>query len=314
MRRLDRSDVRHAAPGPTLLAVLLLPLGIQAQSVEHAPLASQLASSPAALALGGAFPVARPTSDALFAHPAVLTEASGMALSLQSYGEGATYFSASGAREWWSGGAGVGIRAMSYSPADPAPGRVPREGDLFREGAGSVVEIVASAGYARSLFGFRFGVTGAWIERRSGPERDRTVAADVGVATEVGEVTVAVSGRNLGPDLGPDGAESFALPAEAAATGAFRGVTAGPLDLGAAAEVALRADGEVIPGGGLEVAWWPIYGRTFVGRVGARRSAGDGLDPLTLGAAFWGDDIGLEYAWRGAGGSDAIHRFGVRWR
>ncbi len=84
--------------------------------------------------------------------------------------------------------------------------------------------------------------------------------------------------------------------------------------MGAAAEIGRRADGEVVPGGGLEVAWWPVQGRTFVGRIGYRRMPEPGVDPLTLGAGFEGDDFRIEYAWQGADGDDAVHSFGIRWR
>ena len=58
----------------------------------------------------------------------------------------------------------------------------------------------------------------------------------------------------------------------------------GPLDLIATAAVSRRRDGDVIPAAGVEVAWWPVRGRTFIGRLGVRRVPGDGASPVTLGA------------------------------
>jgi hypothetical protein len=87
--------------------------------------------------------------------------------------------------------------------------------------------------------------------------------------------------------------------------------------VGFAAKLGL-VDDEVIYGGGIEVGYWPIQGRTFVARLGFQDvpDGGDAL-PLTTGFAFQGDDIVVEWAYRPFsvdapdGGSD---RFSLRWR
>ena len=69
--------------------------------------------------------------------------------------------------------------------------------------------------------------------------------------------------------------------------------------------------------GGLEIGYWPIRGRTFVARVGFQDPpAGSGLSPVSLGFAFWGDDITVEWAFRAYDGTESsgTHRFGLRWR
>jgi hypothetical protein len=66
---------------------------------------------------------------------------------------------------------------------------------------------------------------------------------------------------------------------------------------------------------GLEVGYWPVNGRTFVGRVGYRYRSDDFTAcPLTFGAAFLGDNISLEYAYQGFDDGDPSHRFSVGWR
>lgn len=321
MPRHERFHPRPTAAAATaLLAVILLPPAGLAQSPDHAPLVLQLSASPAAQGLGGAFPLARPTGDILFAHPAALVDAAGIGASTQVYGEGATYASASGAREWWSGGVGAGVRTLSYTVPELTAGvdaslpGVPSEAELFDERARSVTELAASAGYARSVRGVDVGVAGTWVERRSRQDLDRTIVADLGLAADVGPGRLALTARSLGGDLDADDPDGGELPTALVAGYAVDREPVGPLDVGAAVELGRRADGEVIPAGGIEVAWWPIYGRTFVARVGFRRSPEARVDPWTLGGAFHGDDIGLVYAWRGVDGTDGIHRFGILWR
>ena len=59
-----------------------------------------------------------------------------------------------------------------------------------------------------------------------------------------------------------------------------------------------------------------MRGRTFVGRVGVRRVPEGEASPVSLGFAFWGDDLVLEWAWQPFGDPvDAgTHRFGIGWR
>lgn len=286
-----------------------------AQVSDRAPLLLQLPGHTPAVAFGGAFPLSEPSSDAVFAHPGVVGRARGAEMGGQSWEDGATGLSASGALEWWHGAAALGVRTLHYrlaAPpvADPALGS---EDGLF-DGAGlPVSELVAAVGYGRKILGVHGGVVGKWIERRVDGERAWTGAADLGIAAERSDVVFGLAARNLGPALERDG-EEIGLPHEVVAGASFSGAPVGPLDLGAAAHLAVRADGEVVPAGGLEVAWWPVLGRTFVGRVGLRRVPEGEGDPVSFGAAFHGDAFGLEYAYRGFDGSRASHRIGVRWR
>jgi len=175
--------------------------------------------------------------------------------------------------------------------AEPLPDSV-RVDSLAIEGLGEpeAVELVRTA----------IGSEGGWVRpdllRRSLEELDATGLF-----------------RDLRYCLDREG-ETLSLPWEVTPGASFSGRPVGPVDLGATAEVAFRADGEAIPAGGIEVAWWPVVGRTFVGRVGFRRVPEGGGDEVGFGAAFYGDAFGLEYAYRGLAGSRATHRIGIRWR
>ncbi|NIP57440.1 MAG: hypothetical protein GWO00_05420 [Gemmatimonadetes bacterium] len=306
---------RSVAVVAILLSLVAGPGPAGGQVSDRAPLLLQLPSGTPAVAFGGAVPLAEASSDAVFAHPGTLGRARGVELGAQTWEDGATGLSASGALEWWDGAAGLGVRTLSYrltSPLDSDPALRAEDG-LF-DGAGPVVsEHVAAVGYGRELVGIHAGVVGKWIERRIAGERAWTAAADVGVAAERSDVVLGLAARNLGPAL-ERGGEEIGLPREVVAGASFSGAPVGPLDLGAAAQLTVRADGEVVPAGGLEVAWWPVLGRTFVGRVGLRRVPEGEGDPVSFGAAFHGDAFGLEYAYRGFDGSGASHLVGIRWR
>lgn len=311
------SRARHDLLSATaLLAALATPLLAGAQVPDRAPLVLQLPATTASVAFGGAFPLADGTSDAVFAHPGVLGNARGAEAGVQVWEAGATGASASGALEWWDGAAALGVRTLTYRlPAGGAgagPPTLAAEDRLFDGDGGPVTELVGAVGYGREIKGVRAGAVGKWIERRVDGRRALTGAADLGLADELRGVTLGLAARNLGPALTRGGRE-ISLPWDVTAGASFSGKPVGPLDLGAAAELAVRADGEVVPAGGLEVAWWPVLGRTFVGRIGLRRVPEGHGDPVSFGAAFYGDAIGLEYAYRGFEGA-ASHRIGIRWR
>ena len=301
---------------PACVGALLLggPDPADAQSREHGPTVLTLPGSPASLALGGAFPVAGSSSDAVFVHPGVLGGARGIRLGLQRWGPGATLADASGAREWGSGGVAVGVRALARSAPEgellPASG----EDGLFPTEAQGVSELVAAAGFGHAAGPVQLGGAAKWIVQRTGGAASATAAVDVGASVSVlddGRVALAV--QNLGPALERDG-RSLSLPRRIRLDASVHEVRLGPLDAGAAAAVIRRSDGEIVPAAGVELAWWPVQGRTFVGRAGIRRvPEGDG-NPVSLGAAFRGDSIVLEYAYRPFGETGATHRFGLGWR
>lgn len=299
----------------TLVLAALAPAALSAQSEGRAPRVLELPASTRAMALGGAYMMDSGHADALFHHPALVADATGFGLDVQTWSGEATAAAVSGAMAWLGGGVAVGLQTLQYGAATGTTGILPGGQDvLFDEGAAITSERVASVGYARRLFGLRVGVGGKLIEQRVGGARDATAAVDVGVSTDLGPLRLGLSAANLGEDLEVGGTQA-PLPTRVTFGAGAYGRPVGPLDLGLAAEVERRDDGEVTAGLGVELGYWPVNGRTFVGRVGLQRVPEGEGSPLTLGFAFWGDDIVLEWAWRDFGDlGDSTHRFGVRWR
>jgi hypothetical protein len=119
--------------------------------------------------------------------------------------------------------------------------------------------------------------------------------------------------RNLGPERSLDGVD-VRLPTDVTLGWGGYGRPLGPLDLGAAAALGRRADGEVVFGGGLELGYWPVQGRTFVARVGVRNVPEGEASPVTFGGSFWGDRLVLEYAFQPVDDADGLHRVTLGWR
>lgn len=299
---------------PAVLLLLLLPLApAHAQTRENAPLLLQLPGSTRAFALGDAYPLASADNDAIFYHPGLLDAARGIGGSLAFFGQ-ATLATLSGAAEFWSGGMGFGVQSLGYSAASRTSGAFARgEAGLGEAGSVNTSELAVFAGYARAFKGFRVGLAGKYIEIRVPGEREVTFAADVGVARRIGFVTVGFAARNIGPAPDLD-AEDLALPMTLELGASTQSRPLGPLDVSAAAAVSRWEDGTFVPHAGLEAAYWPIPGRTFIGRIGIRHIDDSDVRPLTLGAGFVGDRIAIDYGVQGYDGARAVHRVGVRLR
>lgn len=293
--------------------LLLLALPAQAQVRENAPLLLQLPASTRAAALGDAYHLASADNDAIFYHPGLIDDARGIGGSLGLFDQ-ATLATLSAAGEFWSGGVAFGVQSLSWSAPTRTTGAFARgEAGLGESGAVNASELALSGGYGRSIKGFRVGVIGKYIEMRVPGERDVTVAGDIGVARRIGFVTAGFSARNLGRSPSLEG-EDLELPITLTLGASTQSRAVGPLDLSAAAAVSYREDGTVTPHAGVEVAYWPVSGRTFIGRVGVRYIEDSDIHPLTLGAGFTGDRIGLDYAFQGYDGVRGVHRMGVRLR
>jgi hypothetical protein len=300
--------------GSTLLVALFSSLPAQAQEREGGPLVLELPTSAAALSLGTAFPLSRGSSDVIFYNPSLLSHANGFGAGLERFGSRSTYANLSGATAWWRGAVGLGVQSLSYDTDASSVAAISTDAsDLLSSGRTGVSELIVSGGYAQELFGVNWGVTGKLVEQRFAQFRDATLAVDLGAAIEVGDLTVGLAVQNLGPEL-EVGGTALELAERITLGAAFHGAPVGPLDLGAAAAVSREADGTIVPAGGLEIAYWPVNGRTFIGRVGLRRVEDSAADPVTFGAAFIGDAITIEYAYQGHDGLDGSHRFGVSWR
>lgn len=312
----------RAAPSFALLFGLFLPpTHAQAQTRDRGPLVLELPASTRALALGDAFHLATRDPDAVFYHPGRLSRAQGFGASLQRFSESGTLVGLSAGTSWFGGGVAVGIQQLSYE--GPSAGEMTTqdfldlpvdEASLRNEGGGGVSETVLSVGYGKSIMGIPMGMVGKVVEQRYGSTRASTAAVDLGLATSQGPVTLGLSVQNLGPALSVAGGE-IPLPTRFILGASSDGAPVGPLDVSASTALTYRLDGSVVPSVGLEVGYWPLNGRTFVGRVGYRHRSDDfTATPLTFGGAFMGDNITLEYSYQGFETGDPSHRFGIGWR
>lgn len=297
--------LRHVA---AVALAALLPAATTAQSRGTLPKALALPASTRAMALGGAYPMGARHSDGLFYNPALLDGSTGIGVDVQQWGRSSSSSTASAAVAWLGGGVGVGLQALQLGVVGAS---VP-EGDdhLFSPGATAVSERIASVGYARKLFGVEWGVAGKLAEERIGAARSTVALADVGAARGLGPLVVGLSVMDLGDR--PFGDEGVSPRVVLGAGGYGRPV--GPLDLGLAAAVS-HTQGRTSVGGGVELGYWPISGRTFVARLGAQSvRSGSDASPFTFGFAFWGDDLRFEWAYQDfGGGRSGTHRFGIAW-
>lgn len=278
---------------PRVLFVALFVAVSNATDAQSASLLNVTAGARAG-ALGEAYVLSSAESDAIFHHPGLLDAARGIALSRVWLGSQAAVHSLSGAGEWWRGGLGFGVQALT------SPGQS---------------EQTASLAYARTMFGVRLGVVGKVVEQSVGGEREAYGAADIGIARTFGPVVLGLTGRNLGPDPSFDSGEGR-LPMAVTLGAASRSQVVGPLDVILAARGTWHRDTTVSIGAGVEVAYWPITGRTFAARAGFSHFDGSTLSPLTLGAGFTGDRLSIDYAYQAGDltSSADVHRLTLRWR
>lgn len=301
-------------------ACLLLGIGIQpgsgvAQAPGRGPMVLDLPANTRALGLGTAYFLSGGESELLFANPALLPDVSGFQMSGGTWGLESFTARASGAGEWLGGGLGFGVRALEYGATSNQSSVVAGdETQLLEEGDYGAGQLAATVGYGREVGPVKVGAAAHLVRDRLDGAGATTAAFDLGVAAEISRFTVGLVAQNLGPkmDLAD---ESIALP-ERYTLGVSSGrAWVGPLDLAGTAAVTYRVDGTWIPAGGVEVAWWPVRGRTVVGRVGIRHVPDESVaQAWTVGGAFEGDLISLEYAFQGYDGYDGAHHVGIRLR
>ena len=319
--RLSRGPWASAtfARGSARLVAATLLLGhsatLGAQTPGREPAVVELPSSTRAMALGGAYQLGANDVDLLFGNPALLQRARGMSLGVHVLGGASLAATLATAVEGFGGGVGAGLQVMEHRRSAPEALSGARSGGLdpfLREGVIGVSELAATLGYGRNLFGTRVGVAAKLVDQRIQSHRDASWALDLGVSRDLEGFTLGVALQDLGADLDVNGPAD--LPTRVTVGAGRYGYPLGPLDLGAAAAVTLRDDGEVVPGGGIELGYYPVTGRTFVARVGARRVPEGEALPLTFGGAYWGDNLVLEYAFQAVDGEDGVHRVSVGWR
>jgi len=282
------------------------------QTPGREPILLEIPASTRAMALGNAFQLDSGDGDVLLYNPALLGRASGFAAAVHTFDGGGLAGAMAAATSWGGGGVGLAVQLLEYgrAPLGTAPGG---QDPLLRDGPVGAGELSVAAGYARSLLGVEVGAAARLVDQRVAGGRDATVSVDLGVATDAGPLTVGLAIQHLGRGLETGGAER-PLPTLVTLGAGGYGREVGPLDVGVAAAVSRRDDGEVLVGGGIEVGYWPVVGRTFVVRAGARSVPEGDLSPLTFGGSFWGDDVVVEYAFQPVDGGTGIHRVTLGWR
>lgn len=294
-----------------LLAALLVGVGIGPAAAQETGLVLRLPGSTRALALGDVFPLGTADADAVFYDPAFAEGLRGISAAVQPYGSASTLMTASGAMDWWGGAVAIGLRSLDYRFAG-GPLSTPQPATLFSRTGTPISERAVSAGYARGFGGLGLAASAKWVESRIGGERGATAAFDAAAGVSPGPFRVGLAVQDLGPDL-EAGGRSYHLPTRATLSATLRGsAPLGPLDVLPVAAVTWERVGRWTPAAGVEVAYWPVIGRTFYARAGVRR-APEGERPFTLGAGFSGDRISLDYAYEPFDGGRGAHRFGVRW-
>lgn len=296
-------------------STLLLPApGVAGQTADgRGPTVLELPTGAAEISLGTAAPLSRRGAERIFQNPAAV-QGEGFAAGLTRFGTSSSHAHLAGSTEWAGGTLALGVQTLGYSTDATAVTGIPDGPDpLLRSGARDASELVVAGVYARELVGLRWGVGAKLVEQRFGGGKSGTVAWDLGVTRDIGPVTAGAAARNLGWDLERDGATQ-PLPDRLTLGVSGHGWVVGPLDLGATGALHREAGGAWIPAAGFEVAWWPVIGRTFIGRVGVRRVVDSAADPVTFGAAFIGDALTLEYAYMGFDGLEAAHTLALSWR
>ncbi len=286
------------------------------------PIVTRVPLSARGVALAGSFVLAGRDADLLFFNPALLERARGVEVTAQRWGRDGRVAGMAAGTEWLGGGAGLGLRTVEYraplaTEAPPARDAGERLAFSPEDGAATVgaTESAVTAGYGRSLAGFRVGGTVSAVQVRWDQDGDETAVLDLGVARDLGWVTVGVSGGGIGPALRDDLPTGVRRVEKWVAAGAGTQAKAvGPLDASGAVAVTLHEGTRVEAGGGVEVAWWPVQGRTLVGRVGLGGPDVAEASRFSWGAGFLGDSFAVEYAWRDLGEVPALHVVSLRFR
>lgn len=275
-----------------LLLALLVPCQVDAQLPGDLSPATVRAT-----AMGGANVLQRPTPGAAASNPALSGDASGADLGWAWSGDDAT-------RAWTAFEGGGFVFGLRHQSQNDAP-----------------TDLALSMSGSRSLFGFDVGVGLALAERSRWVHRDRAIYLNAGVVREVAEFRLAASVLGVGTGTSspsptdPNGDEIFVgLPSTPVflIQGASNSFQVGPLDAILAGRVQI-ADGQSSAGGGLELGYWPVTGRTFRLLAGYGRNPVSGETRPTWGASFSGDAITVEFASFSESGN-GTHTLGLRWR
>lgn len=300
---------------PRSLAIVLVGWTVSLPQVlaqETAPLVLRTGFSVRGAAFGRAWAAAS-GPDMIFHNPAQVPARSGHALSVTRFGSAATLGMLATSTSAGRFALGVGVAWMDYGAF---PGGFPaRPAALTERGPLDATSFAATAAVATTLFGVRTGAAIRYAEDRVDGERSGKASVDVGVARDLGPLTLGLAAQHLGSDITRDNTVAD-QPTRISAAAMTEVIPLGVwFDLVLAAGVSWERHRDLSPGGGAEIAWVPVQGWTFAARAGVRRVEGDGSPaehPLSAGASFGVDRFWLDYAFEPVRGTGSIHRFGIR--
>ncbi len=274
-------------------------------------------ASTRSMAMGNAFQLANPTSDALFYNPSLLSGPTAFEMARQTFGTHSSLVQMSAKTEWWKGGIGIGIQSLTYAENINyiQPSIVTQtEKELFKDGFNRISESVATLGYSMNLASIDWGISTKATEQGVGGTKGQSFAFDFGGSRQVGAFTFGVSHHNLGRQLTIRNSQ-MTLKDRTTLGAAFHDWILGPFDIGGSAALSRHSDGSISQHIGGEVSWWPVVGRTFTARFGIRNNEQEFQSAvLTFGMAFRGDAFGLDYAFNGIDGAGDSHRISISWQ
>lgn len=306
---------RAYATAFALFSLITTPLSGSTQELgTRAPLIAESPGSPSALVLGGAAEMASGTHSAIFHNVGALRSTGGAGVWFHSFGGHATILGISTGTNVFGGAMAVGLRQMSHRGGGTGLEALPGdEGGYLSDGQVGLSSVEATVGFSRRVpFGLRIGVAAKLLEQSINGARVSRAALDIGATRRVGPATVGLTARNIGNNLDFGDVEA-PLPLEFGAGAALPRRIVGPLDIGAAINLVYRDDEELLPSGGIEVAYWPIQGRTFVGRIGYTDSPTGPAQSMVMGGAIEWDSWVLDYGWRPYRSARDSHQVGISW-
>jgi len=151
--------------GRLVLALLVAAPSLAGQTEAYGPLSLELPASTRTMAMGGAFQLTTPGSDAIFFNPSLLSENPQFGITTTTFDRQATFLTMSASTGWWGGGVGVGVQALSYT-TDAATVQEIAEATLLTSGARAASELIATVGYSRSFGDVDWGVSAKTVEQR----------------------------------------------------------------------------------------------------------------------------------------------------
>ena len=280
------------------------------------PLVLRLPASARLLGLANAG-VAANDGDAIFYNPGMLTQARGVAVSVQRYGTGGVTGSLGSVQTLGTYTFGVGAQVLQYRAVTADPTAALREGGprLSERGDLDASSSAFVLGVARALGGFRVGVSARYAEERIGDAGDGTVSVDVGVSKPFGPASLAMSVQHLGG--GPR--HRYAQGPQPTQFTIGYGGGLFPIwekwDLGMQTQVSIDRDGIPRPAGGVELAYVPIEGVAIVARTGVRLPRETDEPLVTAGFGLTADRYSVDWAVEPMrAGRPVAHRIGIRIR